>query len=244
MTHRFLTGALVGVAIGLIAGTAFQTDAAPPQPAPVLREDTIARVARQRTDSIVFLHTESTAAPGEEGLGSGVVIDVDGLILTNAHVVNGARVVHVRSSDGEGVEAAVLGSDMDIDVAALRPAKPLKFPAAPLGDSDRVSVGDVVVAIGNPLGLHHTVTSGIISAKARAIGTAVPFLQTDAALNPGSSGGALFDLRGRVIGITTGILSEGGQNVGLNVAIPINAIKAVLPKLVGTQPERRPGAGN
>ena len=218
--------------------------AAQPALAPVLRADTFARVARDRERSVVFLHTVTGASqspspeqptliePIREGLGSGVVIDATGLILTNAHVIDGADAVHVRTADGEDIDATVIGTDPDNDIALLRAADARGLRAAPLGDSDKVGVGDLVVAIGNPLGLHHTVTTGVISAKARGLDdTGVEFLQTDAAVNPGSSGGPLLNLKGEVIGLTTAILSKYGENVGLNFAIPINAVKAVLPQL-------------
>lgn len=133
--------------------------------------------------------------------------------------------------NGEDVDAEVVGRDPEDDLALVRAVGITSRPVA-LGDSDRIEVGDWVVAIGNPLGLHHTVTAGIISAKARGIDqSGLEFLQTDAAINPGSSGGPLFDLDGKVVGITSAILSGGSGNVGLNFAIPINTVKAVLPEL-------------
>jgi serine protease Do len=171
--------------------------------------------------------------PKEEGLGSGVVIDTNGLILTNAHVIDGAGVIHIRTPDGDDVKATVIGTDPDVDLALLRASDARGLRPAPLGDSDRLQVGDWVVAIGNPLGLHHTVTAGIVSAKARTLDdSGVEYLQTDAAVSPGSSGGPLLDLSGRVVGINVGILSTGGQNVGLNVAIPVAVVKEVLPRLL------------
>lgn len=239
--------------VAMLALTGASGTAQTRAPAPVLRTDTIARVARQRTPSVVFLHTMSQGPPEQrrpggpstppqqpprivtpilEGLGSGVVIDASGLILTNAHVIDGANVIHVLTPEGDDEAAEVVGTDPDTDLALLRVQRLTGLPPAPLGDSDRVNVGDWVVAIGSPLGLHHTVTAGIISAKARGLDdSGVEFLQTDAAINPGSSGGALFDLKGALVGITTGLLSEGGENIGLNFAIPINAVKEVLPQL-------------
>ena len=219
--------------------------------APFLRTDTIARVARERRQSVVFLHTVTQASPKQgppsglsippspwilkpiqEGLGSGVVIDATGLILTNAHVIEAADAIHVRTPNGDDGEAIAVGSDPDSDLALVRVRNLAGLQAAPLGDSDRVNVGDWVVAIGSPFGLHHTVTTGIISAKARGMDdSGLEFLQTDAAINPGSSGGALFDLKGALIGITTAILSEAGGNIGLNFAIPINSVREVLPQL-------------
>ncbi|WP_082343453.1 Do family serine endopeptidase [Vulgatibacter incomptus] len=168
------------------------------------------------------------------GLGSGVIIDPSGIILTNNHVVAGAQKVLVRTSDDQEHQATVVGTDPDTDVAVIKITE-VKGPlqAATLGDSDAIRVGDYVVAIGNPFGLELTVTSGIISAKARVIG-ATPFddfLQTDAAINPGNSGGPLFDLSGRVIGINTAIVATGQ---GIGFAVPIDLIKALLPQLEKT----------
>lgn len=240
-------GALVGaatVAMAFLAAAPAQrgTVTTPSSAAKVLRRDDIARVAREQKNGVVSLHTLS-GGPGtqttprlwveplKEGLGTGFLIDANGLILTNAHVVEGANVIHVRTPDGDDVDAEVVGRDPDDDLALVRAVGVTSRPAV-LGDSDRVEVGEWVVAIGNPLGLHHSVTAGIISAKARGIDdSGLEFLQTDAAINPGSSGGPLFDLDGKVIGIATVIVSEGGGNVGLNFAIPINTVKAVLPQL-------------
>ncbi len=233
----FGAGMLVTLALTAASGTA-QTRST----SPILRRDSIARVARERTASVVFLHTVSQGrsepqlpwvpVPIQEGLGTGVVIDASGLILTNAHVIEKADVIHVLTPDGDDGEATVVGTDPDTDLALLRVEGLAGLRPAPLGDSDRVSVGDWVIAIGSPFGLHHTVTAGIISAKARGVDdSGMEYLQTDAAINPGNSGGALFDLDGTLVGITTAILSKGGENIGLNLAIPVNAVKQVLPQL-------------
>ena len=239
------------LSVGVVAALAFAGVSSTGQtrtPAPVLRTDTIARVARERTASVVFLHTLSQGSPQQEspgqlplprllkqlqeGLGSGVVIDASGLILTNAHVVDGANTIHVRTPAGDDGDAAVVGIDRELDLALLRAVNLSGLRAAPLGDSDRLDVGDWVVAIGSPLGLHHTVTTGIISAKARGLDdSGIEFLQTDAAINPGSSGGALLNLDGALVGITSAIVSGGGENIGLNFAIPIQAVKDILPQL-------------
>lgn len=202
--------------------------------------DAIARVARLRADSVVAVHTLSAEAdslgpvlapPGSEGLGSGVVIAAQGVVITNAHVVTRARAIHVRTSDGDDLDAKVIGIDRDLDLALLRVSDARGLRPAPLGDSDRLRVGQWVIAIGNPFGLHHTVTAGVVSATARMLDdSGIEFLQTDAALSPGSSGGPLLDLAGAVVGINTGIL--GGMNVGLNLAIPIATVKDVLPTLL------------
>lgn len=210
--------------------------------APVLRTDTIARVARERTPAVVFIHVISEGSPAsqppwmpppnQEGLGSGVVIDTGGLILTNAHVIEAAKAIHVRTPDGEDGDAIVVGTDPEMDLALLRASDLAGVSPVPLGDSNRLNVGDWVVAIGSPFGLHHTVTAGIVSAKARGIDhSGLEYLQTDAAINPGNSGGALLDLNGALVGIPTVILAPGGQSVGLNFAIPINAVKEILPQL-------------
>ncbi|HLG54294.1 MAG TPA: trypsin-like peptidase domain-containing protein [Vicinamibacterales bacterium] len=228
--------------VALVALTGVSGTGQPRTQSPVLRTDTIARVARERTPSVVFLHVLTRGAlpaqpqllptPGREGLGSGVVIDASGSILTNAHVIQAADAIHVRTPDGHESDAIVIGTDPELDLALLRAPGLADLTAAPLGDSDGLNVGDWVVAIGSPFGLHHTVTAGIISAKARGIDhSGIEYLQTDAAINPGSSGGALLDLNGALVGITTAILAPAGDNIGLNFAIPINAVKEVLPQL-------------
>ncbi len=165
------------------------------------------------------------------GVGSGVIIDQRGIILTNNHVVEGADEVTVRTADEQEHSAKVLGTDPETDIAVLQIENPkTSFTAASLGSSDAVRVGDFVVAIGNPFGLELTVTSGIISAKARVIGAGPydDFLQTDAAINPGNSGGPLFDLQGNVVGINTAIVATGA---GIGFAVPIDLVKALLPQL-------------
>lgn len=238
---------------GLVAIVALATVSGAGQtrvPGRVLRTDTIAQVAREWTPSVVFLHTVGQGLPEREppagrqqqpswllkpileGLGSGVIIDASGLILTNAHVIEAADAIHVRTPDGDEGDATVVGTDPELDLALLRASNLTGLRAAPLGDSDRLNVGDWVVAIGNPFGLHHTVTAGIISAKARDVNdSGLEFLQTDAAINPGSSGGALFDINGALVGITTAIVSGAGENIGLNFAIPISVVKQILPQL-------------
>lgn len=238
-----LLAALGGAGVVMLA----QSQRQPRMEGPGLGEDTIARVVEQRSPAVVFLHTVSERAAGRvlppgvsgplffpptEGLGSGVIIDGSGLVLTNAHVVAGAGTIHVRRPGERDVEAAVVGTDPDLDLALLRMSGSGPWMAAPLGDSDRVRVGQWVVAIGNPFGLHHTVTHGIVSAKGRAVSDSdIELLQTDAAVNPGNSGGPLFDLSGRVIALTTAVYSERGDNIGLNFAIPINVVKQALPEL-------------
>ena len=178
-------------------------------------------------------------APGDRtrrGVGSGVIVDASGLALTNAHVVDGATRVEVVTVTGDKYQAKVVGADKKTDLAVLRieNAKAgAKFPFLPLGDSDAVQVGDWVIAVGSPFGLQATVTSGIVSAKARHIGAGPydDFLQTDAAINPGNSGGPLVNMRGEVVGINTAIVSGGS---GIGFAIPSNMAKQISAQLVAT----------
>ncbi|RME22893.1 MAG: DegQ family serine endoprotease, partial [Deltaproteobacteria bacterium] len=163
-------------------------------------------------------------------LGSGFIISPDGYVLTNNHVIANATEIKVKLIDERVFDAKVIGSDPKTDVALLKLKKAKGLPFAYLGDSDKLEVGDWVVAIGNPFGLGHTVTVGIISAKDRQIGHGPydDFLQTDAAINPGNSGGPLFDTAGNVVGINTAIIAQGS---GIGFAVPINLAKQLIPQL-------------
>ena len=180
-----------------------------------------------------FFGNEPTREFKQKSLGSGVIIDKEGYILTNNHVVEKASSIKVKLSDGKEYDAKVIGKDAKTDIALIKVNVKNSLPVAVLGDSDKLDVGDWVVAIGNPYGLDHTVTAGIVSAKGRVIGQGPydDFIQTDASINPGNSGGPLFNLRGEVIGINTAIIS-GGQGIGF--AIPVNMAKALLPQLKTT----------
>ena len=170
-----------------------------------------------------------------QGQGSGFIVGADGLVLTNAHVVEGAREVTVKLTDRREFRAKVLGADPATDVAVLRiDAKDL--PAVKLGNPAAARVGDWVVAIGSPFGFENSVTAGIVSAKGRALpGDAyVPFLQTDVAVNPGNSGGPLFNMAGEVIGINSQIYSRSGGYQGLSFAIPIDVALRVTEQIVAT----------
>ena len=168
------------------------------------------------------------------GLGSGVIVDAkEGLVLTNHHVIAKADEIKIRLADDRELEAELVGSDPDSDVAVLRiPAKDLT--AVEIGNSDTLEVGDFVVAIGNPFGLRQTVTSGIVSAKGRSgLGNRYEnFIQTDASINRGNSGGALVDLRGHLVGINTAIISTSGGSVGIGFAIPIKLAMSVMDQIV------------
>ncbi len=168
-----------------------------------------------------------------KGLGSGFIVSSDGLILTNAHVVDNATEVTVKLTDRREFKAKVLGSDPQTDIAVIRiDAKDL--PTVRLGDPSKIRVGEPVLAIGSPYGFENTVTAGIVSAKSRSLpdDTYVPFIQTDVAVNPGNSGGPLFNQRGEVIGINSQIYSQTGGYQGLSFAIPINVAKKVEQQLV------------
>jgi len=166
----------------------------------------------------------------ERSLGTGFIISDDGYILTNDHVVDGADEIKVKLSDGRVFSGTVRGLDPKLDLALIKIDAGKQLPVAKLGDSDKLRIGEWVMAIGNPFGLEQTVTVGIVSAKGRVIGAGPydDFIQTDASINPGNSGGPLFNLRGEVIGINTAIVA-GGQGIGF--AIPVNMAKEIVTQL-------------
>ena len=169
----------------------------------------------------------------QHGLGSGVIVSSDGYILTNNHVVNNATDIQVALNDGRQFTAKVIGADPKTDVALVK-IKGENLPALKLTDSDKVEVGDVVIAVGNPFGIGQTVTEGIVSAKNRTTSGEMDedFIQTDAAINPGNSGGALVDTEGRLVGINSAILSRSGGNQGIGFAVPSNLCRWVMESLV------------
>ena len=177
---------------------------------------------------------EATPRRQEEGLGSGVIIDKAGVVLTNRHVVEGADDVLVRLADGSEHKATDVRTDDQTDLAVVYIKTTRTLTPAVLGESGKLEIGDWVVAMGHPFGLEMTVTAGIISAKGRGLasGQGVNYLQTDAAINPGNSGGPLFDLEGRVIGINTAIASSSGGFQGVGFAIPSDTAKWVAQQLV------------
>jgi len=251
-------GLVLGLSAGLLGSSLANSATAPPVVPVQMRLDsgTFARLAEAVKPAVVNVNTERRGGGrspleefyGEEyfrrffgdvpermprrGLGSGVIIDASGVTLTNAHVVDGATQVEVTLADGTKHRAKVVGLDKKTDLAVLRlDAGGKKFPYLPLGDSSEVRVGDWVLAVGSPFGLQATVTSGIVSAKARQIGAGPydDFLQTDAAINPGNSGGPLVNMRGEVIGINTAIV-RGGSGIGF--AIPASMAKRVSAQLL------------
>ncbi len=183
---------------------------------------------------------ENQAAAPSNASGTGFFIHRDGYALTNHHVIAGARQITVRTVGDRTYQARVVGSDPYTDLALIKVAAPTPFPVAPLGDSDKLEIGEWVVAIGNPYGLGHTVTAGIVSAKGRS--TIMPgktrysnYIQTDASINPGNSGGPLVNIRGQVVGINSAV---HGKAQGIGFAIPANMAKKLIPQLVRGRIER------
>ena len=191
--------------------------------------------------------TPETQQRAVRGLGSGVIVSADGYILTNHHVIDGADDITVEMTDERSFSAKVVGSDPPSDLAVLK-IDQSNLPVLSMGDSDRARVGDMVLAIGNPLGLEQTVTAGIISAKGRSTGLSdgsfEDFIQTDAPINQGNSGGALISAAsGELIGINSQILSPTGGNIGIGFAIPVNMARTVMDQLIRSGTVRRGSLG-
>jgi serine protease Do len=241
MRHGIMTftlGISLGAVGGLTAGAvardalpvAWAAEAAEVQTSALpygAEEQNIVRIARQVSPAVVSITREG-------GSGSGVIVRTDGVILTNAHVVGTSRTVRVELANGSRVTGDVVGRDPAIDIAVVRVAQK-DLPAAPIGDSDALEAGQTAIAIGNPLGLERTITTGVISAvnrSPRGIGLD-GLIQTDAAISPGNSGGPLLDSRGRVIGINTAVLRGAGAQ-GLGFAVPINLAQNVMNQVLTT----------
>ncbi len=189
-----------------------------------------------------FLEQQQGARPQRvQSLGSGFVIDPDGIVITNNHVIDGADRIEVTFTDGTTLPAEIAGTDPKTDLAVLRVKSDRKLPHVELGDSDKARVGDWVIAIGNPFGLGGTVTAGIISALNRDIhaGNYDDFIQTDAAINRGNSGGPLFDLEGRVVGVNSAIISPSGASVGIGFAVPTSTVKPIVDQILKYGETRR-----
>lgn len=181
-----------------------------------------------------FFFGDQAQSQRQSGLGSGVVVSPVGYILTNNHVVEGADDIEVMLNDGRVVKARVIGTDPETDLAVLKVDLD-NLTAITLGDSDKLEVGDAVLAVGNPFGVGKTVTSGIVSALGRSqlgINTFENFIQTDAAINPGNSGGALVDVNGNLVGINTAIYSRSGGSMGIGFAIPTSTARMVMESIV------------
>ncbi|HYP58435.1 MAG TPA: DegQ family serine endoprotease [Beijerinckia sp.] len=190
---------------------------------------------------------ERPGGPTAQSLGSGVLVDPSGLVVTNYHVIDGMTDVKVALSDKREFDADIILRDQHTDLAVLRLKGGTNFPYMELGDSDTLEVGDLVLAIGNPFGVGQTVTQGIVSALARTqVGTSDFgfFIQTDAAINPGNSGGALIDMNARLAGINSAIFSQTGSSIGIGFAIPVNMVKIVVATAKGGGKQvRRPWLG-
>jgi S1-C subfamily serine protease len=225
-------------------------------PSTVTDEQNNIEVYRTLSPGVVFIHSTSYArdffgfVEPQEGSGSGSILDQQGNILTNYHVIAGAQKLSVSMGGKKDYPAVVVGGDPDTDLAVIRltekPAGPLTI--VPLGDSDKLVVGQKVLAIGNPFGLDRTLTTGVISGLQRPIRARNNRLiegaiQTDASINPGNSGGPLLDSRGRMIGINSQILSPSGSSAGVGFAVPVSIAKRVVPQLLQTGAVRRPKLG-
>jgi S1-C subfamily serine protease len=212
-------------------------------------------IYRKLSPGVVNVHSTAYArdffgfVEPREGSGSGSVIDQEGHILTNHHVIEGATKVAVSFGGQRNYAATVIGRDPDTDLAVLKlvekPREPLTV--IPLGDSAKLDVGQKVLAIGNPFGLDRTLTTGVISGLQRPIrarnGRPIEAIQTDASINPGNSGGPLLDSQGRMIGINSQILSPSGASAGVGFAVPVNVAKRIVPQLVRSGEVRRPKLG-
>ncbi|MBV9131688.1 MAG: trypsin-like peptidase domain-containing protein [Chloroflexi bacterium] len=213
------------VAIGLTLSPSRATAA-------VAAPGTVAAVAQSVGPAVVSVRTD-------QGLGSGVIYDPSGLILTNAHVIQGAQSITVGLADGRHFAGNVVGADTGFDVAVLR-IEGSNLPVATLGDSANLQVGDPVVAIGNPFGFDHTLTTGVVSALNRPVSEGQgsynqPMIQTDAAINPGNSGGPLLDINGQVMGITTLVAAPQGLPAeGLGFAVPVDTAKRIADQLIAS----------
>jgi len=239
-------GVLLGVLLAITASTSARADLA-------RRRNEIVEVVQKVSPAVVFIGTESEVespfrgrrSPLEEffgappqqrqrqqGLGSGVIVDPSGIIITNDHVIRGASAIHVVLADGRELEAEVIGSDANNDLAVLKVSSKQALPAAKLGTSSDLMIGETVIAIGSPFGLSKTVTSGVVSATGRTFKadgrTYNDFLQTDAAINPGNSGGPLLNVDGDVIGINTAIFASAQ---GIGFAIPADKVRRIVDEL-------------
>lgn len=240
-----ITGQLGGDDVTVIRESApIATTASSPSDAAVVAEDavqrggtlSVAEIVRRESPAVVLI--EAKSGSGDGGLGSGFLIDRDGHILTNAHVVDGSDDTTVTFSDGTVEKARILGVDKSTDLAVIKIGTvPGGVRPVPLGSSGGLVVGQEVVAIGNPYGLERTATTGIVSALERTIESPNGFaiqnaIQTDAAINQGNSGGPLFDRAGRVVGMNSQMASQNGGNVGLGFAVPIDTIRPIAQAVI------------
>ena len=239
-------GAAVGAIVSGVAGARAEDDRLTIRSSSATLDSlsvTFARVAREVEPSVAHIKVYESEALAREGSGSGVIVNSTGYILTNAHVVRRANKIRVKLWDGSETDAKILGIDLQTDLAVIKIEANKALPVARMGDSDKLNVGDWVLAIGSPFGLEQTVTAGIISAKDRVTEAgATPFqqfLQTDAAINPGNSGGPLVSLSGEVIGINTQIATNTGAYNGIGFALPSATAVDVYNQLISEGRVRR-----
>ena len=269
-----ILGVAIGAILGLMVGGLFLRQAQPPSERKNVRnvsnaaliaaekellpdERNTVDIFREVAPSVVFITStarqtnwfsrEATEVP--QGSGSGFIWDSDGAVVTNYHVIASGGNLSVTLSDGSNYKASVVGAEPNKDIAVLRITAPKsKLKAVSIGSSDRLIVGQKVLAIGNPFGLDQTLTVGIVSALGRQIRspserTISDVIQTDAAINPGNSGGPLLDSTGRLIGVNTAIISPSGAYAGIGFAVPVNTVKTIVPQLIQHGKIIRPGLG-
>lgn len=245
----WVAAGLAGLVIAAPGAAQTQPGAAPPgqlweevAPVPVPPElarlnEALTQLAERLKPGLVQLRLQRppSETPGEEGprrsMGSGFLVHPDGYLVTNAHVVEGVREVQVRLASGRRLKGTVIGRDRRVDLALVKVDAPEKLPVLPLGDSDRLRVGEFVLALGHPFGLEQTVSFGIVSRKGAPLVAAAPgfdYIQTDAAVNPGNSGGPLVNMAGQVVGVN----SMAARNGSIGFAIPVNLVKGLLPALL------------
>jgi Do/DeqQ family serine protease len=226
---------LFALVFAVVAALAAPVAAGVPIFGPDGQVPSLAPLLKGVTPSVVNIAVMGKTSSEPEVAGSGVIVDAKaGYVLTNHHVIAHADRIVVTLKDNRKLDATLVGSDPDTDIALLKIAA-RNLTALPLGDADRLEVGDYVLAIGNPFGLGQAVTSGIVSALGRTglgLESYENFIQTDASINPGNSGGALINLRGELVGINTAIFTPGGGNVGVGFAVPINMAESVMKQLV------------
>jgi serine protease Do len=239
-------GAVIGAMVREIAGAKPDDNRLSVSTTPVNADSlsaAFARAAGQVEPSVAHIKVADSEYSLREGTGSGIIVNPAGFIVTNAHVLDGAVRIRVKLADGKEYSATIIGQDPPTDLAVIKINAPAPLPTARLGDSDKLKVGDWVLAIGSPFGLQQTVTAGIISAKDRDDGAGgtpfQQFLQTDAAINPGNSGGPLINLSGEVIGINTQIATQTGVYSGISFALPSSTAADIYNQLVATGRVRR-----
>ncbi|MTJ05835.1 MAG: PDZ domain-containing protein [Sediminimonas qiaohouensis] len=259
--RAFLFGVAAAAAVTFVAIEAPWREATPRQVTPrgelAPQEETTIALFEATRDSVVSITTEKRvldpysrrAVEVPRGTGSGFIWDEDGHVVTNNHVIERASGAHVRLADGRVIQAELVGTAPEHDLAVLHIDAGLNAPPPlPIGESNSLSVGQSVVAIGNPFGLDWTLTTGIVSALDREIptrdgATIEGLIQTDAAINPGNSGGPLIDSAGRLIGVNTAIFSPSGSSAGIGFAVPVDTVNRVVPQLIETGKYRPPVLG-